>query len=356
MIAALLSQDLALDVGSCRTRVYVRGGGVVADVPTVVSVRTRRSGVREVLAVGDDAARMIGRAPDGVEVVRPVRGGAIVVPEIAEILLGHLVRAVHGRSRWVRPRLLVAVDQVAPDRTTRALRDACDTVGARTVVAVPQPVATACGAGLDEAASAGHMIVDIGAGTTHIAVVCLGEVVASTTLDVAGDVLDGAIIRMLRRDHALLVGPATAERVKRELVGVAVADAVRLTVGGRCLRTGVPRAVELGAADVAEALREPLLALGVGVRRVLEQTPPEVASDVVDHGVILSGGGSLVRDLDLLLRQCTGLAMLPVERPDQAVVRGLGALLDGGRVFTGGSRRHGVWTPLRPLHLPDPSP
>ncbi len=328
-VLGLFSQDLALDLGSARTRVYLRGGGVMVDVPSVVAVRTRRSGRQDIVAVGEDAAAMIGRTPKDIEAIRPIRAGRILAYDAADALLLHLVRAIHGRAGWIRPRVVVAVDQGAPEVANRAVRDSCEAFGARDVQLVSKPLAAALGSGLNVEAPSGHMVVDVGAGTTQIAVVCRNEVIASTAVELGGDVFDGAIIRLLKRDHELLIGQPTAERVKRS-IGAATEPIPGATehVAGRCLRRGIPRSVTLGAADVCRALAEPIGAIGAGIRRVLEQTPPEVASDVVDHGVILTGGASQLRNLDLALRGATGLAMLPGDHPEHAVILGAGKALE----------------------------
>jgi rod shape-determining protein MreB len=326
MLASMLglfSQDLALDLGSSRTRLYRRGEGIIADVPTVLAVRTRKSGRREVLAVGDDARAMIGRTPDGIDAVRPVRSGRIIDFDVVDALLQHLAQTTLGRGSWSRPRIGVAVAPDAPEVAQRAWRDACEAFRAREVALVPAPLAAAAGCGLDIEGTSGHMVVDLGAGTTEIAVLCMREVITSATLEVGGDVLDGAIIRHLRRDHALLIGPTTAERVKLEIGAATEPDPYQtIHVSGRCLRRGVPRSEELSSYEICQAMREPVAALGAGIRRVLEQTPPEIASDVVDHGVLITGGGSLLRNLDIALRSSTGLAILPADAPAEAVVRG----------------------------------
>lgn len=324
----LFTQDLALDLGSARTRLYRRGEGLIADVPTVLAVRTHKSGRREVVAVGDEARLMIGRTPEGIDAVRPVRGGQIVDFDVVDAFLHHLHRS-HGRGALTRPHVGIAVGADAPDVARRALRDACEAFRPREVSLIPGPVAAALGCGLDVASTSGHMVVDLGAGTTEIAVLCMREVISSATLEVGGDVLDGAIIRHLRRDHALLIGATSAEQVKLEIGAATDPDPAHTAqVSGRCLRRGVPRSESLSSYEVFQAIREPVAAIAAGIRRVLEQTPPEIASDVVDHGVLVTGGGSLLRNLDLALRADTGLAILPADAPDHAVVRGIAAFMN----------------------------
>jgi rod shape-determining protein MreB len=302
------------------------------DIPTVVAVRTRRSGKREVIAVGEEARAMIGRTPEDVEAVRPVRQSRIVEYDVADALLLHLARITEARGGWTRPNIAVAVPQNATEMALRAVRDSCEAFRPKEVTLMPSPIAAAMGCDLNLAGTAGHMLVDVGAGTTEIAVMCMNEVITATTLEIGGDVLDGAIIRALRRDHALLVGPITAERIKQEIGAAAEPDSDAVTnVYGRCLRQGIPRSVQLSSYEVSQALREPVAAIGAAVRRVLEQTPPEIASDVVDHGVILCGGASQLRNLDLALRADTGLAILPAIQATSAVVVGAGqAMQDQG--------------------------
>lgn len=350
MIAALFSQDLALDVGSSRTRLIVRGAGVVHDLPTVVAIRTRRSGRADVVALGEDARAMQGRAPEAIRVVRPIRAGRVVEPAILETWLSWLVRSTHGGRTWMRPRILLAFDGDAPEIERRRLADACTSAGARELAWVPSALAAARGSGLAEGASSGHMVVDVGAGSTRVALIARGRVLASTSIEVAGEVFDGAVLRLLKRDHELLAGPLTAEALKLHLGGVDDADHSPLLAAGRCLRRGLPRSVAVERAALRLALSEPLAAIGAALRRVLELAPDELAQDVVDHGVLLCGGGSRLADVDRALRAGTGLAMLPVEAPDRAVARGLDALL-AGRPFQA-ARAAPAWLPAALLPSP----
>ncbi|MCB9665643.1 MAG: rod shape-determining protein [Alphaproteobacteria bacterium] len=322
MFTSFLSADLGLDLGSSCVRAALQGQQTATEVPAAVALRQRRSGRREIVALGEDALAMLGRTPDGLEVVRPVRSGRIVAPEVAEALVRHLLREVDAR-RWGRRRVTLAIDPDLPPAEARTLRQVVEAAGAHEVATMPAPLAAALGADIDPGGSAGHMIVDVGSGTTSIAVVCSDAVVSSAALDIAGDVFDGAVIRHLVRTHGLLVGPATAEALKRELGAALVPEAATSTVAGRCLRAGTPRAQVVHAEALAEALVEPVAALGSAVRRVLEQTPPEVAADVVDHGVLLTGAGARLANLDLALRAATGLAFLPVDGGDRAVIRGV---------------------------------
>ena len=324
----MFSQDLAVDLGTSHIRVYQRGEGVVAEEPTVVAVHSGAFG-RRVLALGREALPMIGRTPDNIDAIRPIRGGAIDNYEVSDALLTHLVRRVHGRNGWVRPRMVVAVDHGATQMSVRAVRDSCESAGARDVRLVSRPLAAAAGAELDIHAPSGNMIVDIGAGTTEIAVISMSSVIAHETIDVAGEAMDEAVIRYMKREHALLVGDPTAERLKHLAGAVTPSERVTVpSVKGRCLRQGVPRAVDVPLAGLCNALSEPLKAIAAAILRVLDRTPPELASDVVDHGVVLVGGGALLAGIDAVLRDATGLAMVCCENPQHAVAVGAGRVLE----------------------------
>lgn len=331
-VLGLLSQDLAIDLGSDRTRVGVRGAGVVRDIATAVALRTTDRGQRAVIAVGDNARHMLGRTPAGLTVVRPVRAGRIVESAVADVLLEHLFTEIHGRRGIARPRVLLAEAPDATVRTRRTLHDCATAAGARAVATIPRPIAAAVGAGLDPTGPLAHMIVDLGGGTTTIAVVCRGAVIASTTLEIGGDVFDGALLRLLRREHHLLIGTDAAERLKRAAWALDPPDTV-LRVAGRCLDRAVPRAVEVDSADLTRALADPLAAIGAAIRLVLERTPPEVANDVVGHGAFLCGGSAVLPGIDAALRGLTGLAMLAVDEPDRVVIDGTHRVLDDRALY-----------------------
>jgi len=328
-VLGLFSQDLAVDLGTSTTRIYQRGGSVVCDEPTLVAVHTDRRGRRQVIAVGEEARPMCGRTPRDIEVVRPVRQGQIHDYEVAEALLLHLVRRVHGRNTWVSPKMVVAIPHRTTEMERRALRESCETAGAREVYLVSRPLAAALGAGLPVERPSGHLVVDLGGGATEASVVSMGGVARSRLVPGGGRGLDRAIADHLWDAHDLLVGEPTAERLKVEL-GEALPPTRGRTrrVSGRCLRRGVPRTVEVTAHAVHDALSGGIAAVAHAIRALLDESPPELAADIVDHGVVLVGGGSHLRGLPAALREATGLAVVQAERPDLAVVEGTGRILE----------------------------
>jgi rod shape-determining protein MreB len=328
-VLGLFSQDLAVDLGTSTTRVHLSGSGVVCDEPSVVAVLDDRSGRRRVIAIGDQALPMLGRTPDDIRAIQPMRAGRVVDFEVAEALLLHLVRRIHNRNGWMRPRMVVAVPHGASDMELRAVRDSCEAAGARAVHMVPRPLAAAVGAGLPVHQPTGHLVVDLGAGATEISVLSLSGVVACTAVPGGGLGLDEAIIAWCKREHALLVGQPSAERLKLTL-GAATRPDLSATawVKGRCLRRGTPRAVQVSARGVCEALQPAIDAIATGVRKVLHDAPPELASDIVETGLVLVGGGALLRGIDEALRARTGLPVVIAEQPLRCVVDGAGRVLE----------------------------
>ncbi len=328
-VLGLFSQDLAVDLGTSNTRIYQRGAGVVCQEPTVVAVHTDRRGRRRVIALGEEARPMRGRTPRDIDVVSPVRQGQIHDYEVAEALLLHLVRRVHGRNSWVSPKMVVAIPHRTTEMERRALRESCETAGAREVHLVPRPLAAAIGAGLPVDRPSGHLLVDLGGGATEVSVLSLGGIVSSRVVPGGGAGLDRAVSDFLRDTHDLLVGDPTAELLKQEL-GEALPPLRARTrrVSGRCVRRGVPRAVDVDSAALHCALHDEVAAIASAIRAVLDESPPELAADIVDHGVVLTGGGSGLRGLEAALREATGLAVVQAERPAQAVVEGAGRILE----------------------------
>ena len=327
-VLGLFSQDLAVDLGSTHTRVFPRGTGVAAVEPSVIAVRTDRQGRRAVVASGEEALPMLGRAPHDTLALQPIRGGRIVDYEAAEAFLLSLVRRIHGRNSWIRPRMVVAVPHGASEMELRAVRDSCESAGAREVHLVPRPVAAAIGADLPIHEASGYLVVDVGGGSTEVSVLSLSGVVASHSVPGGGGGMDEAIVRWVEQHHGLLIGAQTAERVKVQLGSAlppAPADAV---VKGRCLTVGVPRAVKLGADEVHRAILPSVVAIGSAIRSVLEGVAPEIGSDIVDHGVVLTGAGARLAGLDLALRDLTGLPVVVAENPALAVVVGARRLLE----------------------------
>lgn len=323
-----VAADLAVDLGTASTRVVVRGKGIVVDVPSVVATAARPRG-REVVAVGDDAKKMIGRTPEGTRVVRPVRGGVVADFEATEQLLAALLRRATGRSLR-RPRLLVTIPTGTTEVERRAVAESARAAGAGEVLLVASPIAAALGAGLPVNDPVGSMIVDVGGGRTHVAVLSLGGLVVRRSLQLAGDDLDDAITAWLRRKHGLLVGERTAETLKIR-VGTVVPEAspeLRMRIRGRDLSSGRPAEVDVTGDDVAQALSDAIGRIRKVVLEALQETPPELAADIVDRGVLLCGGTSHLRGLDARLRDDTGLPVLQAEAPESCVARGAGLLLD----------------------------
>ncbi|MCB9678857.1 MAG: rod shape-determining protein [Alphaproteobacteria bacterium] len=327
-VLGLFSQDLAVDLGSSRTRIYLRGTGLICDEPSVVAVQTLKDGRRRVVCVGDPALPMLGRTPEDIQAIQPVRTGTIEDFEVAEALLLQLVRRSHGSTSILKPRMAVALPQGATDMALRALRDSCQAAGAREVHLVPRPIAAALGADLPVHEPNGHMIVDLGGTGTEVSILSLSNVVHTTVVSGGGEGFDRAIIDYVRRHHATEIGRPTAERLKLELGSARLGGTSGTRVAkGRCLRLGIPRAVTVDAHDVQTALAAPLGAIADAIRSAVEAVPPELASDIVENGVILVGGGARLEGIEAALRHLTGLPVMAADDPQQAVVRGAARVL-----------------------------
>ncbi len=335
-VLGLFSQDLAVDLGTSSTRLYRRGTGVVADAPTVVALERQADGARMV-AAGEQALPMLGRTPRGIEAVQPVRDGRIAKPEVAEALLLHLVQQSHGRSRWVHPRLVVGIPHPAADDEVRLLRRCCEAAGAREIRLVARPLAAAVGAGLPAHEPTGTLIVDLGGGRTEISLIASGRIIASSTVAGGGEGMDHAVIHWLSERQGVLVGRWSAERLKHEVghVHPTVCERRRATVRGRCLRRGIPTAVPVDAEDLRPVFKPAVQAIADEIRRLLRGAPPELSTDVVDRGVVLTGAGSQLAGLDLALRDLTQLPFVRAEAPGLAVVRGLGSFLEQDPALAG---------------------
>jgi rod shape-determining protein MreB len=329
-IAALFSHDLAIDLGTANTLVYVRGKGLVCSEPSVVAVAKDSSGRGErVRAVGHSAKEMLGRTPADIRAIRPIKDGVIADFEITEAMLRYFIQRAHSRRNLVRPRIVICVPPCITSVEKRAVRESALSAGAREVYLIEEPMAAAIGAGLDVTAPTGNMVVDIGGGTTDVAVISLSGIVSSRSVRCGGDTMDEAIINYVKRKYNMLVGERTAEQVKMT-IGTASPDARTDTmeIKGRDLVAGIPKVVVASSEEIREALLEPIHTIIDTVHLALEKTPPELAADIVDRGIMLVGGGSLLRDFDHVLRQETKLPILRSEDPFTAVVHGAGMALD----------------------------
>src|SRR6201994_1803638 len=314
-----MSHDMAIDLGTANTLVYVRGRGIVLNEPSVVAIETI-NGVKKVRAVGVDAKLMMGKTSGSIEAIRPLRDGVIADIDVAEQMIKHFIHKVHGQRRFPRwPEIVICVPSGSTSVEKRAIRDAASNAGASQVFLIEEPMGPAIGAGMPVTEPVGSMVVDIGGGTTEVAVLSLRGLAYTTSVRVGGDKMDEAIVSYVRRNHNLLIGEATAERIKQE-VGTAKppADGIGLTIHikGRDLVNGVPKEIQINQGQIAEALSEPVGTIVEGVRMALENTAPELAADIVDQGIVLTGGGALLQGIDEVLRQATGL---PVTIPDDSL-------------------------------------
>ena len=328
-ILGWFSNDLAVDLGTANTVVYAKGRGIVVSEPSVVAVERDARGVNRVRAVGREAKQMLGRTPGNIVAIRPMRDGVIADFEITEAMLRYFIARVHDRKRMVRPRIVIAVPSGITEVEKRAVRESAMSAGAREVHLVDEPMVAAIGAGMPVAEPSGNMIVDVGGGTTEVAVISLSGIVYSNSTRVGGDKMDEAIINFIKRKYNLLIGESTAEIVKISIGTAFPTDEVKsMEVKGRDLVAGVPKILEIKSEEVREALSEPVSAVVESVKMALERTPPELAADIVDKGIILVGGGSLLNNLDVLLRETTGLPVMLAEDPLTAVALGTGRTLD----------------------------
>jgi rod shape-determining protein MreB and related proteins len=322
----VVGRDMAVDLGTANTLVYVRGKGVLVDEPSVVAVDETTG---ELVAVGHDAKRMLGRTPESISVIRPLEDGVIADFEATEQMLRHFIALVHRRRYFAKPRMVVCVPSGITAVEQRAVKEAGYQAGARRVYIIEEPMAAAIGAGLPVHRATGNMVVDVGGGTTEVAVISLGGIVTSLSVRTAGDELDRAITSWMKKQHALLLGEATAEEVKMTLGSAFPGPADReAEIRGRDLVSGLPRTVVVGSAEVRSAIEEPLHAIIDAVRVTLDQTPPELAGDIMDRGIVLTGGGALLRGLDERLRHETGMPVHVAEDPLRSVALGAGRCVE----------------------------
>ena len=329
-IIGVLSADMAIDLGTANTLVYVKDAGIVLNQPSVVAVIDNSTKGKQVIAVGHEAREMLGRTPGNIEAIRPLKDGVIADFEVAEEMIKHFIRKVHNRRAFVSPQIVICVPHGSTAVERRAIQESAESAGARKVFLIEEPMAAAIGAGLPVTEPTGSMIVDIGGGTTEVAVLSLGGIVYARSVRVGGDHMDDALIGYMRRHHNLLIGEASAEKLKRE-IGTACppesGDGKSMEIKGRDLINGVPKEVILTERQVAESLSEPVGGIIDAVKTALENTAPELAADIVDKGIVLTGGGALLHCLDTLIEQSTGIPTTVAEDPLTCVARGGGIAL-----------------------------
>ena len=325
-----LSADMAIDLGTANTLVYVKGRGIVLNEPSVVAT-VEIKGKKQILAVGNEAKQMLGRTPGNIQAIRPLREGVIADFEVAEEMIKHFIRKVHNRRSFASPMIVVCVPSGSTAVERRAIQESAESAGARRVYLIEEPMAAAIGAGLPVTEPTGSMVVDIGGGTTEVAVLALGGIVYSRSVRVGGDKMDEAIIAYIRRNHNLLVGESSAERIKEEIGSACPpedGDGPTMEIKGRDLMQGVPRELTISQRQVAESLAEPVGAIIETVKVALEHTAPELAADIVDKGIVLTGGGALLGNMDYVLRHATGLPVSLADDPLSCVVLGTGRALE----------------------------
>ncbi len=329
-IMGLFSSDMAIDLGTANTLVYVKGKGIVLNEPSVVAIEEIR-GKKQVLAVGNEAKQMLGRTPGNIQAIRPLRDGVIADFEIAEEMIKYFIRKVHNRRSFASPMVIICVPSGSTAVERRAIQESAEAAGAIKVRLIEEPMAAAIGPGLPVTEPTGSMVVDIGGGTTEVAVISLGGIVYARSVRVGGDKMDDAIISYIRRNHNLLVGESSAERIKKE-IGSACSpeegEGRSIEIRGRDLMNGVPKEITITERQIAEGLADPVAQIVEAVKVALENTAPELAADIVDKGIVLTGGGGLLSNLDQVLRNATGLPVSIAENPLACVVKGTGSALD----------------------------
>ena len=335
-LTGFFSEDMGLDLGTANTLVYVKGKGIILDEPSVVAIATDPNNKKTVLAVGKEAKAMLGRTPGSIQAIRPMKDGVIADFDIAEAMIKHFIKKVHKKSIFANPNIVICVPSGATNVERRAIKESADAAGAKKVYLIEEPVAAAIGAGLPISEPSGCMVVDIGGGTTEIAILSLGGVVHASSLKVGGDTMDDAIVNFMRSVHKLAIGESTAEKIKKEVGCAGIpdnGDGKSINVKGRDLINGLPREVVISERQVAEALSDSLSLIIDAIKRSLELVPPELAADIVDTGIMLTGGGALLNRLDEAIRVTTGLPVSVADDPLTCVARGTGMALEEGHDF-----------------------
>jgi rod shape-determining protein MreB len=334
-IKGALSADMAIDLGTANTLVYVKNRGIVLNEPSVVAIAVNK-GKKQVLAVGEEAKLMVGRTPGNIQAIRPLRDGVIADFEVAEEMIKHFIRKVHNRRTFTAPQIIICVPSGSTAVERRAIQEAAESAGGRRVFLIEEPMAAAIGAGLPVTEPTGSMVVDIGGGTTEVAVLSLGGIVYACSVRVGGDKMDEAIINFIRRNHNLLIGEATAEKIKKEIGSAIVmpnSDEVVMSIKGRSLINGVPKEVNINQRQIADSLSEVVATIAEGVKTALENTAPELSADIVDRGIVMTGGGALLKNLDKVLTKATGVPVFIAENSLNCVVLGTGRALEEMRTL-----------------------
>jgi len=325
-LSSWFSNDVAIDLGTANTLVHVKGQGIVLNEPSVVAVDNQ---THKVLAVGSDAKSMLGKTPEHITAVRPLKDGVIADFQITEIMLREFIRKAQTKRRFVKPRIVICVPSGITEVEKRAVRDSAEHAGAREVFLVAEPIAAAIGVGLPVNRPSGNMIIDIGGGTTEIAVIALDGIVCDTSIRVGGDEMDEAIVQHVKKTYNLLVGELTAENIKKTIGSAApLPEELEMEIKGRDLVAGIPKVLRISSVEIREALKEPIQAIVDALKLALERCPPELAADIVDRGIVMTGGGSLLRELETLLKEETNLPINTVDDPLSCVVLGTGKILD----------------------------
>ncbi|MDR3285377.1 MAG: rod shape-determining protein [Holosporales bacterium] len=333
----MLSSDLAIDLGTANTLVYVKGRGVVLSEPSVVALGGYQ-GKRQVLAVGEEAKLMLGRTPGNIQAIRPLRDGVIADFEVAEEMIKHFIRKVHNRRGFIAPRIVICVPSGSTAVERRAIQESAEGAGAREVFLVEEPMAAALGANLPVTEPTGCMVVDIGGGTTEVAVLSLGGIVYAFSARVGGDKMDEAIINYIRRTNNLLIGESTAEKIKQNIGAACVSKDsynIKMSIKGRSLTNGVPQELEISQAQIAESLFDVVTAIAEAVKNALENTAPELSADIVDRGIVMTGGGSLLTGLAGVINQATGVSVTVSDKALHCVVLGTGRIIEEVDIFKG---------------------
>ena len=325
----LFSNDLAIDLGTANTLIYAKGKGIITSEPSVVAVKRDNRGQKKVLAVGKEAKEMLGRTPGSIEAIRPMKDGVIADFEVTEAMLRYFIRRAHNRKTMIRPRIIVGVPYGITEVEKRAVRESAESAGAREVYLIEEPMAAAIGAGMPVTEPSGNMIVDIGGGTTEVAVISLAGIVFSQSVRVAGDKLDEAVVQFIKRNYNLLIGERTAELIKINIGNAFPSEDVKtMEISGRDLVNGIPRHLEINSDEIREAMAEPIHTIIEAIKTTLERTPPELAGDIVDRGIMLAGGGGLIRGIDKLIHEETGLPVTTADDALSCVALGAGEALD----------------------------